>query len=416
MQRLPAGRARDKEAPSAALAMFLCWLAYTAAYGGRYSYNSNITAIISRFGVDHGEAGLATTCFFFAYGAGQVVNGILCRRYSPRRTVPAALAASALLNLAVYLGAPFGWFKYLWLLNGAVQSMLWPTLILTLSQSLGPGDLARSVVVMSTTVPAGTLLTYGFSALLALWGGFRYSFLAGALVMLAAAAAWLRGYGRAFGKVRPREPEAPEASPQGGAAAPSLALTVCLLGLFAVINNLVKDGLTTWAPSILKEKFGLHEGLSILMTLALPLLGLLGAACNTLLNRRIRSFLSLTGAWYLLAALCMGGAVLLMDSSLWQLVLAAFGLVSLAMHGVNNVITSMAPLYMRGQIHAGLLAGILNGCCYVGSTASSYGLGWAADRFGWNGVFLLLLGASCVPVLLAAAAGLREKRKGAAEC
>lgn len=371
MKRLPAGRARDKEAPSAALAMFLCWLAYTAAYGGRYSYNSNITAIISRFGVDHGEAGLATTCFFFAYGAGQVVNGILCRRYSPRRTVPAALAVSALLNLAVYLGAPFGWFKYLWLLNGAVQSMLWPTLILTLSQSLRPGDLARSVVVMSTTVPAGTLLTYGFSALLALWGGFRYSFLAGALVMLAAAAAWLRGYGRAFGKVRPREPEAPEASPQGGSAAPSLAL---------------------------------------------PLLGLLGAACNTLLNRRIRSFLSLTGAWYLLAALCMGGAVLLMDSSLWQLVLAALGLVSLAMHGVNNVITSMAPLYMRGQIHAGLLAGILNGCCYVGSTASSYGLGWAADRFGWNGVFLLLLGASCVPVLLAAAAGLREKRKGAAEC
>lgn len=60
------------------------------------------------------------------------------------------------------------------------------------------------------------------------------------------------------------------------------------------------------------------------------------------------------------------------------------------MAGVNNVITSMAPLFWKEKINSGLLAGILNGFCYVGSTISSYGLGSVADGLGWNGVFWLL--------------------------
>lgn len=406
-----AGQAPAKtETPASPwLPMLLCWLAYTAAYLGRYSYNSNITAIIGHFGVGHADAGLVTTCFFFAYGAGQIVNGILCRRYSKKWIIPFSLACSALLNLAVFLGAPFPLIKYLWLLNGLAQSILWPTLIYILSQSLGAADLAKSVVVMSTTVPVGTLITYGFSAFLALSGSYTYSFLAGAVVMTGAAAIWLLLHKRAFRADLKEDASAPVAAKDGRAAS-HLIIAVVMLGLFAVINNLVKDGLTTWAPSILKERFGLHEGLSILMTLVLPLLGLFGAACNTLLNKKIRSFLSLSGTWYLLTVFCMGAVVLLAHSEYWGVMVAAFGVTSLSMHAVNNVITSMAPLYMREQINSGLLAGILNGCCYVGSTISSYGLGSVADRFGWNGVFLLLLAVSCVPVVLAGAAVLLGRK------
>ena len=61
----------------------------------------------------------------------------------------------------------------------------------------------------------------------------------------------------------------------------------------------------------------------------------------------------------------------------------------------------MAPLYLRDKIgNSGMLAGVLNGCCYVGSTISSYGLGLVADNSGWNGVFILLLVVSCIPVVV----------------
>lgn len=402
------GSVQEMGAMPPRLTMFLCWMAYTAAYPGRYSYNSNITAIMGSFGVDHADAGLVTTCFFFAYGIGQVVNGILCRRYSRKWIIPFSLFFSALLNMAVFLGAPFWAIKYLWLLNGAVQSILWPTLISVLSQSLPSSSLKKSVIVMSTTVPVGTFLAYGLSSLLAVRGGFAFSFLAGAAIMSAAAGAWLFLYREAPCKDdNPGNPEKPAGRSR---LSPALAGTVMILCIFAVANNLVKDGLTTWVPSILKEKFGLHDSLSILLTLILPVLGIFGAACNGLLETKVPSFISLSGIWYLLTAICTGVVILLMDTGMWWAVLAVFGVISLSMHAVNNAITSMAPLYMRGQIDSGRLAGILNGCCYAGSTVSSYGLGSAADRFGWNGVFLLLLAVSCIPVIISALVGTARKK------
>ena len=377
------------------LTIFLCWMAYTAAYPGRYSYNSNITPIMDAFGVTHGEAGLVTTCFFFAYGIGQVVNGLLCRRYPRRWIIPFSLACSAVLNIAVFLGAPFWTLKYLWLLNGGLQSILWPTLISVLSQSLPASSLKSSVLVMSTTVPIGTLLAYGLSSLLAVRGGFPFSFLTGALLMAGAAAA---------------QPVQTSRTPGKGLLNRAVAVTVLVLCLFAVANNLVKDGLTTWVPSILKERFGLPDSLSILLTLVLPVLGIFGAACNGLLERRLPSFIKLSGLWFLLAAVSTAGVILLLDTSLWWAVLAVFGIISLSMHAVNNAITSMAPLYMREQLDSGLLAGVLNGCCYVGSTISSYGLGWVADHFGWNGVFLLLLAVTGIPVVTAALVGTAGKK------
>lgn len=399
----------EREAMSSRVTIFLCWMAYTAAYPGRYSYNSNITAMISTFGVTHADAGLVTTCFFFAYGIGQVVNGMLCRRYPKKWIIPFSLAFSALLNVAVFLGAPFWTIKYLWLLNGAVQSILWPTLISVLSQALPSSDLKKSVIVMSITVPVGTFLTYGLSSLLAVRGSFTFSFLAGGIIMAAAAATWLLLYREAPCQGNVEDPKARRTSDRNRLNS-ALAVTVAVLCLFAVANNLVKDGLTTWVPSILKEKFGLHDSLSILFTLVLPVLGIFGAACNGALAKKVPSFITLSGIWYLIAAACTGMVILLMDTGMWWVVLAVFGVISLSMHAVNTAITSMAPLYMREQIDSGLLAGVLNGCCYVGSTISSYGLGSVADSFGWNGVFLLLLAVNCVPVIIAAAVGVVHKK------
>lgn len=82
----------------------MCWLVYASAYLGRYSYNSNITLIESAFGVSHAESGLVTTFFFFAYGAGQVLNGIFCKRYPKRSVLSLALAGSSVINLAVFFG------------------------------------------------------------------------------------------------------------------------------------------------------------------------------------------------------------------------------------------------------------------------------------------------------------------------
>ena len=81
--------------------------------------------------------------------------------------------------------------------------------------------------------------------------------------------------------------------------------------------------------------------------------------------------------------------------------ITAFGLVTLLMHGINNVITSIAPLYLRDKVNSGMLAGIMDGCCYVGSAISAYGLGGISDMFGgWEAVFKVVLIVCIVPIIL----------------
>ena len=81
--------------------------------------------------------------------------------------------------------------------------------------------------------------------------------------------------------------------------------------------------------------------------------------------------------------------------------LILFAFVRMLAGSSNSTITSIFPLQMKGKINSGLIAGVLNGCCYVGSTISSYGLGSVADRFGWLAVFYLLLGVCGAVVLVA---------------
>ena len=56
---------------------------------------------------------------------------------------------------------------------------------------------------------------------------------------------------------------------------------------------------------------------------------------------------------------------------------------------------------MKGKINSGLIAGILNGFCYLGSTISSYGLGTIADNFGWTIVFWVLFGVCTLVCVIA---------------
>ena len=72
------------------------------------------------------------------------------------------------------------------------------------------------------------------------------------------------------------------------------------------------------------------------------------------------------------------------------------------MTGINNLIITVVPLSMRGRISAGLLAGLFDGFCYVGSAISTYGIGAIAESTGWNTVFYLFAACACVPVLVAA--------------
>ena len=91
----PRDSAQNKEKRAATSLILLCWLVYSCSYIGKVNYSANINLIQEYFKIDsYSTVGLAGTLFFFAYGIGQIVNGILCKKYNIKWIIFASLCTS----------------------------------------------------------------------------------------------------------------------------------------------------------------------------------------------------------------------------------------------------------------------------------------------------------------------------------
>ena len=110
------------------------------------------------------------------------------------------------------------------------------------------------------------------------------------------------------------------------------------------------------------------------------------------MQKKVNSFVGSCTILCAVSSTLIAAVLGLLGTGLLPVTIGCFAIVSCLMAGVNNIITSMVPLNLKKNgANSGLLAGLLNGCCYLGSTISSYGLGAVADGFGWRAVFVLLL-------------------------
>ena len=400
--------------------IILCWLTYTLTYLGRYGFSANINLIMSDFNVTKTEVGLVASFFFFSYGIGQILHGVFCKRYNKRVIISVALVVSALLNLCIFCGINFAIIKYLWLINGFTQSILWPTMIEILSKNLDEKKLKTAIITMSTTTPIGTLLVYGLSAGFVALNVYRLIFLFAVISMLFISILWFVLYNKYTKKVEDYVEVTDKTNEKQISAKKIYAgiiIFVVILAIFAIVDNLIKDGLTTWVPTILKETYLLPDYLSILLTVVLPILGTFGAVFAVFVNKYIKNYILLATTFFAVNTICVGLCLLSITKNYsWILLMILFGLIVLLMHAINNVITSMVPLYMRDKANSGLLAGLLNGFCYLGSTISSYGLGKIAETTNeWSMVFNLLILVSIICVLLGTIYAIiilfRKKRK-----
>ena len=388
--------------------IFIVWLVYTSSYLAKLSYSANITEIIDFFGITKAQAGTVPTFFFFSYGTGQVVNGLLSKRYNVKWVVFISLLISGCINLTAALTVDFSIIKWLWLVNGFVLSTLWPCLIRILSETLPTKLLGRSSVIMGTTIALGTLIIYGLSSFLAAFDKFKIAFCAAAFAVITVSVVWIFIYNRAVAAAtgeRLLEDTVSESNIHGAERAVSgrekklLLATLCALCVCAVGINLVKDGLTTWVPSILKEAFSVSDSLSIFLTLFLPILAIFSNAFAVRVHTRIPDYVDHCVALF---AVIGGFVVVVIGGFVSKLMLIMFaGLIasSFLAASLNNLLMSVFPLFMRDKVDSGKVAGVLDGFCYIGSAISSYGLGAIADSFGWIYVFYTLLGV-CVAILL----------------
>ena len=371
--------------------IFLCWLIYSSAYFGRLNYSASLVQIMVDLDITKAEGGMIASCFFFAYGIGQLVHGFLNRYYDPRWMIPISMVGSSLINLLfpffdnlVVLGA-------LWIVNGFLQAILWSTLVRTLSRYLDDKMMKRSILIMGTTTAVGTVSAYGISALFVSLLSWKITFFFSSVVMFTVAIVWFYAYHRLICDIPERQTKVQLQQISGNKMGRVFVLLIALICVFGVLNNLIRDGLTTWTPSIFSEMYHMPDSLSILLTLGLPLLSILGSSLCLKVHKKVKDHVYLCSIFFFVAMIFMVIMVLCMPLNSWVITLICFAVAALMMASINNCITSVVPMELRDMADSGSIAGITNTFCYLGSTISTYALGAIADSAGWNGAFYFLI-------------------------
>lgn len=373
-------------------ALFLiAWITYFSTYMGRLNFTAVMNGMIADDGFQKSDMGLVAAAFFFAYGAGQLVSGMLGDRLPPLRLVFFGILTSGFINLAFGFTSDAHIMTALWLLNGLAQSFTWSPMVRLFSERLRGEQCVRVCLGMSTTGPAGMLGAYGAGALAISLGNWRASFFGAFLFMAGVAFVWLFGVRRLERRAdKTDEEDEPSPDPSGDAAQTQWTLgrvTVCsglvFIGAGCCLHGVLKDGVTTWVPTYLTESFHAGAGFSVALTMVLPIVNLAGVfLADRWTHRVFHNEMTVSAVFFAITAAAVLGMGLPFAGLAVSLVL--FAVVTSAMAGVNTVFISLMPLHFKRTGRVSTVTGLLNSITYIGSGLASYGFGDLAGRFGWG--------------------------------
>lgn len=397
--------------------LLLCFLVYFSSYITRINFGAVVSEIVRAEQMLKSSVSAVITAGFVFYGIGQIFSGFLGDRVAPNRMIFCGLIATAGLNLLIPLCTKIEQMSVVWSLNGLAQSMLWPPLLRILSEMLPPDQLSKGCVSVSIAASIGTIAVYLCSPVLILLAGWKLVFVVSGSVTAVAAFVWLVGFSRLSRAAGLRtspppaaaeKPASPERKVPFRRVLVSSGLVTIVLGI--VLQGALRDGITTWIPSYLSETFHLNSSVSILMTVALPVVSILAFQVSTYLQDRVFHN-ELTSAAFLYA---VGfGALLLLSffssfNALLSIALAS--LVTGAMHGINLMLVVLLPGRFGQYGRIAGISGLLNFFTYVGSAISAFGIARLTELFGWHASMFLWAAAALLGTILCAASRAKWRR------
>lgn len=356
----------------------ILWATYALYYLGRLNLSPALTAIAASLTLSRAEVGVLGTAFFWAYALGQLINGQLGNRFSPRRIIALGLGVVALSNLLFGLQTALPVMLILWAVNGYAQSTGWGPMLRILAERLTLEQSKRMSVIFSISYQVGTALSWLVATLLVQAAGWRSAFLVPGAALLVILALWWSS-----GVDAPQTTSFPAAFRWSDLWQDTRHAWPVLLG--SIFMGIIYAGALIWLPTYLAETGVLPPGLISLMTAVMPLVGAGGMLLASYLLRRRPDPLRLMRAYLLVMTLSMMAAVL----STTAVQLLCVTLLMFAMGGSAALLMGSIPLMIAGSGRASSAAGTITAVHNIGGGVAGVVVGGMIDRAGWNGVFAL---------------------------
>lgn len=375
---------------------WLCWIVYFSTYLGRLNYSASLTEIIRAEGFDKGTAGLIGTAFFFSYGFGQLISGILGDKLKPHKMILVGVLGSGICNVAMGLSTNIWQMVAVWCMNGLLQSLIWSPIIKLFSDWIPKSRQKTFCININSSVPIGTFAAYGITAFIVWKFHWRTVFFFSSLCLAAIVLIWFIGSRKIEKEVEKNgvledvisvSNNLKQRSDSMGKLILASGMVFLCFGL--MFQGILKDGVTTWIPTYIREEFNMESVVSIISTTIIPIFNLSGVYLASIVNKKIfrneiatsASFFAICTVMLLLLRLYSGESVII--------VLILFGVATTAMMAVNTMLVSMAPIYFAPYGKSSTASGILNSSAYVGGAVSTYGIGVLSETVGWNTTILV---------------------------
>lgn len=363
-------------------------MVYFCSYITRINFAAVLVEFIAVEQVSKAAVSIVTSALFVTYGFGQIISGYLGDRVSPRKLIFGGLLTAVGCNVLMPIVSPnITLMAVIWGINGFAQAFMWPPLMKILTVSLTEEDYARIVPYISVSSSCATIAIYLVSPVIIHLFNWKVVFAVSATIALIAALMWMRvSHTLLAGMEDIHAAPRKNAVKTKGKVNGFLLLLLSMILLSIAIQGLLRDGITTWMPTLVSEVFQMESTVSILTGVALPIFSTLASLCTYAVLKKARNdVFSCIIALFLIVAILLGvlGAVGMDSAAVCVVIIAvSIGFVT----GINLLQTSYLPVAINQNDNVSFLAGLLNSATYVGSALSTYLFARISEGAGWNAV------------------------------
>jgi len=376
----------------------ICPLIYFASYLTRKNYGIVMEAVIASEGIAKADAGLVETLALISYGVGQVISGVLGDKFRPQRVIMVGLASTTVCNLLMPFCHELVLREIIWFINGFAQSMLWPPLVRIMSATMDSKTYSKVCANVNVAGIFGTILLYLSSSLV--WmkiseDGWRYTFYSSAFLCLIILVIWIFSFRKISGDSRIAFEKKEKAEKEKAKFPVRLILGsgIVFIAIAIILQGMLRDGITDWVPTFIRETFSIGSDKSILMAVALPVLGVISLKLVGWVNEKfVKEEVRGAAVTFIMSLVCVGLLFFFYDKN--QYFTLALSAVSVGcMHAINFFLICIVPVKFEKYGMVSTMSGIINSLTYVGSAAALYGFGFISDHTdNWRAC----IGAWCV--------------------
>lgn len=392
------------------------WICYAAYYFCRKPFYINKAALGDALQVDAAFLGFAGSTYLVAYTVGQFLAGFAGNRLGPRLVLLTGMAVSICANAAFGLIDSAQTLLAFMAVNGLAQATGWSGTVSAMAPWFKREERGTIMGVWATNFQTGGVLANALAAFLLHHLGYRYSFLGGSMVLLAA---WLVVFFLQRNKpedagLAPVDESGPAVTRESGISLPPQKMwtNVLLVGTLYFFIKFIRYALWSWAPYFLRKNYGLEGDDAGYLSTLFDLFGIAGVICAGFISDRFFkgrraqvSLLFLAGMTAFCLLLYGPGARAVW---LFGISIAAIGF---TLYGPDALLTGAGAIDLGSGRYAALSAGVINGMGSIGSVVQEAAIGDLYTRSGGdlNPVFLLLLGSASMAVLLMTIINLRNR-------